>query len=626
MRILFYSNWYVKQTVPLANALAAGHEVAVIFPHVEADSSSSDGCVGHRVLRRLLEARVRLSTLPHMQSLDPLGLVTVLKVRRFLRRWKPEVVHFNESYDFRCLLLMALCPGPRFVTTVHDPLPHAGEKISLHRFKHWVRDQIRRRSHGLVVYGENLRAVLAEYSGLPEARIHAVPHGEFRYYAAFDGAAPPEQPEGEPRVLFFGRWEEYKGLDVLIDAEPMITARVPQARIVLAGEGRLTLDQLRPRMAHPDRFEIRNHAIPDEQVPALFLSSDVVVLPYREANQSGPLHIAGTFARPAVVTRVGAMPEVVRDGETGLLVPPDDPGALAEAVCRLLENPAEARRMGQAAQEHLAASESMEATAAALVEVYQKVTSGPRRRGGLILSLLQVLVKKVKRDPRYALDESLTTGDVAAMLAKLTLGFLRGLWHRPFLAGASGLCFVGSRAKLRNRGHITVGRNFVAEDGCEIQGLARRGLRFGDNVTVGALSMIRPSGYYGREIGEGLVVGDRSNIGPYCYLGASGGITIGNDVMMGPRVSLFAENHNFARTDIPMRDQGVTRLAIVVEDDCWLASGSVILAGVTIGRGSIIAAGAVVTRDIPPWSIAVGNPARVLRSRIKTPETVAENS
>jgi acetyltransferase-like isoleucine patch superfamily enzyme len=167
----------------------------------------------------------------------------------------------------------------------------------------------------------------------------------------------------------------------------------------------------------------------------------------------------------------------------------------------------------------------------------------------------------------------------------------------------------------RNCGRITLGRNFVAEDDCEIQGLSRVGVKFGNNVTVGAYAMIRPSGYYGREIGEGLEVGDGSNVGPYCYLGASGGISIGKEVLMGPRVSLFAENHNFERTDISMRQQGVTRHRIVIEDDCWLASGSIILAGVTIGRGSIIAAGAVVTKDVPPYSIVAGNPARVIRSR-----------
>ena len=85
---------------------------------------------------------------------------------------------------------------------------------------------------------------------------------------------------------------------------------------------------------------------------------------------------------------------------------------------------------------------------------------------------------------------------------------------------------------------------------------------------------------------------------------------------MGPRSGFFAENHEFVSTEQPMRDQGVKREPIVVEDDCWIASNSTILAGVTIGHGSIVAAGSVVTNDVPPFSIVAGSPARIIRSRL----------
>jgi acetyltransferase-like isoleucine patch superfamily enzyme len=349
------------------------------------------------------------------------------------------------------------------------------------------------------------------------------------------------------------------------------------------------------------------------------------VLPYRQATQSGPLHIAGTFGVPTIVTNVGAMPEVVKDGETGLLVPPEDPEALAKAICELLENPDKAKCMGEKARAHMEGEESMDKVAHIQTEMYRQVTTSTiPRKSSPGIKILNRVVKKIKRDPHYALDESMSLMDVTSMIWKLGTGFLRGLYLRPLFAGAKGLIFIAPRAKLRNCGHITVGRNFVAESGCEIQGLAREGVRFGDNVTVGSFAMIRPSGYYGREIGQGVVIGDRSNIGAYCYLGATGGITIGREVLMGPRVSLFAENHNFERTDITIREQGCTRKRIVIEDDCWLASGSIILAGVTLGKGSIVAAGAVVTKDVPPYSIVAGSPARVIRSRQpqETPEAV----
>ena len=84
---------------------------------------------------------------------------------------------------------------------------------------------------------------------------------------------------------------------------------------------------------------------------------------------------------------------------------------------------------------------------------------------------------------------------------------------------------------------------------------------------------------------------------------------------MGPRVNLLAENHNFDLADVPIKSQGVTRQPIVIEDDCWLGAGSAVLAGVTVGHDSVVAAGAVVTRDVPPYSVVGGVPARVLRTR-----------
>ncbi|TKJ42538.1 hypothetical protein CEE37_02290 [candidate division LCP-89 bacterium B3_LCP] len=615
MHLLFYSNWYIKQTVQLANALAEEHEVTLIFPKISPELNAYNGRV--EGLKAILKPGVRLITLPHMQNLNPFGWIPVLRALRIIKKYKPDVVHFNESYDFRCMLLMALCRKVPYVTSTHDPVPHSSERISLQRFKHWVRDRIRRRSSGLVVHGKGLRKVLADYSNLSVEKIFAVPHGEYKYYTHFDKGDLKHKENGNKNVLFFGRWEYYKGIDVLIDAEPIITDKVPDTLITLAGEGRLSLNEIDKRIANPDHFIIKNYSIADEEVPDLFRQADVVVLPYREATQSGPLHIAGSFARPVVVSSVGAMPEVVKDGETGILIPPEDPEELAQAVIRLLQNPAEAERMGQKAQALMASEESMEKVAQIQVDVYNMVIQAfKHQRGkGIILKVVELLVQKVKNDPSYQLDSAIHLSDLIAMSTRLGLGFLRGLYHRISLKRAKGLCFVGKGVKLSNRKHISIGCNFVAEDNCEIQGISKKGVKFGDNVTVGSHAMVRPSGYYGRYVGEGFEIGDRSNIGPYCYIGAYGGITIGSDVMMAPRVSLFAENHNFDRTDVPMHQQGCEKKEIVIEDDCWLASGCTILAGVTVGHGSIIAAGAVVTKNVPPYSVVAGNPAKVIRSR-----------
>lgn len=233
------------------------------------------------------------------------------------------------------------------------------------------------------------------------------------------------------------------------------------------------------------------------------------------------------------------------------------------------------------------------------------------RTGGL----RSILDKLNIRTSDGAVLNGRSLGDVLQLGNKALPMALRGLWWKLFLRQARGLLLVGKGVSIRNPQYIRIGGNFVAEDYCEIQGLSTQGLWFGDRVTIGRFAMIRPSGYYGRDVGVGLRVGSRSNIGANCYIGCSGGIEIGENVMMSPSVSLFAENHNFARTDIPMKDQGVTRKPIVIENDCWLASGSTILAGVRVGRGAVVAAGAVVTSDVPPFAIVGGVPAKIISWR-----------
>lgn len=205
--------------------------------------------------------------------------------------------------------------------------------------------------------------------------------------------------------------------------------------------------------------------------------------------------------------------------------------------------------------------------------------------------------------------------------AVMTLGrkavpmVVRGAALRPLLRSANGVPLVGRGARIRGANQLSLGRRVVIEDYAEVHATSRDGVHIGNDVSIGAMTMIRPSGYYSRDLGVGLRIGDRTGIGAFCFIGCSGGIDIGSDVLFGPGVMLFAEDHDFASTKTTIKSQGVTWDPIVIEDDCWLASRVTVTSGVRIGRGSVVAAGAVVTRDVPPFSVVAGNPARVLRDR-----------
>jgi acetyltransferase-like isoleucine patch superfamily enzyme len=214
---------------------------------------------------------------------------------------------------------------------------------------------------------------------------------------------------------------------------------------------------------------------------------------------------------------------------------------------------------------------------------------------------------------RFGTDwDSLSTFGV---MVRMGLWMLRGALVRWRFKSAKGMFLIGKGVTIRQASYIHVGKNFIAQDHCEINGLSQKGLVFGDKVTIGSYAIIRPTNLYGGEAGVGLKVGNNSSIGPYSYIGCSGYIEIGDNVMMSPRVSIYSENHNFSETDRPMIEQGVTRSFVIIEDDCWIAANAVILAGVTVGKGSVIAAGSIVTKDVPPYSIVGGNPARIIKSR-----------
>lgn len=118
--------------------------------------------------------------------------------------------------------------------------------------------------------------------------------------------------------------------------------------------------------------------------------------------------------------------------------------------------------------------------------------------------------------------------------------------------------------------------------------------------------------YFGR--GNGIRIGDRSLIGKGTVLNP--GVQFGADVLVGPECIFLTMNHEFSDPSVVIRLQGQRALLpVVVEDDVWLGSRVIVLPGVTVGRGAVIGAGSVVTRDVPPYSVNAGNPARVIGQR-----------
>ena len=292
--------------------------------------------------------------LPPFRFFDPRKMPRVSHYLKLIKNHATDLIYVTIDIPSPELVTtMWLCNrrGLPLVGAIHDTRPHPGDNVSVRHA--WLQLKAIELCDQLIVHSRALAEDLSNVYGLDERTINIVPHGNYDMYL-HAGSQPPTAKAVSGRVLLFGRMLEYKGIDVLVKAAYLAREKAPELKIVLAGRGP-ELDRLEPHLrSSPDLFEVRNRFVPVSEVAELFTSANLVVIPYLEASQSGPLHLAFTFGRPVVASRVGAIPETVDDGHEGLLVTPGDPAALAGAMVRIIQNPELAARMGQAARKKAA--------------------------------------------------------------------------------------------------------------------------------------------------------------------------------------------------------------------------------------------------------------------------------
>jgi acetyltransferase-like isoleucine patch superfamily enzyme len=211
------------------------------------------------------------------------------------------------------------------------------------------------------------------------------------------------------------------------------------------------------------------------------------------------------------------------------------------------------------------------------------------------------------------LPESFLTNLLGNIPTKVIGSNLRTLLYRTIFARIGHSGYIEDGVKFINTSSIEVGNGVDILQGVSLnaQGHPNNRVYIADKVTLERGIDIRAMKDTCIHIDEGTF------IGPYVCLAGPGNIKIGRRCLIAAHVGIFANNHIFDDPTQDIEDQGVTRQGIMIEDDCWLGHAVTVLDGVTIGRGSVIGAGAVVTKDIPPFSVAVGVPAKVVKSRKK---------
>jgi acetyltransferase-like isoleucine patch superfamily enzyme len=227
--------------------------------------------------------------------------------------------------------------------------------------------------------------------------------------------------------------------------------------------------------------------------------------------------------------------------------------------------------------------------------------------------ILNSIIRKLGRDG-YSVDQSLKMADLILIVWSKFFQVLRGLGLKPFLKSSSGILFKGRGVKIKFKKRMSVGKSLTLGQNVQINALSKKGIVIGNNVSILDNSIIDCTGVI-KDLGEGLKIGNNVGIAQNAFIQVRGMVEIKDNVIFGPNVSIFSENHVFSDVELPVNKQGVTRKGVVIEEGVWLATRVVVLDGVTIGKNSVVAAGSIVTKDVPPYAVVGGVPARMIKMR-----------
>ena len=310
------------------------------------------------------------------------------QVGEFLRQAAPRAVHQQWPTEVTTEPLfwdaMRHKAGGSFplIYTAHNVFPHDATPQSERAFR-----ELYRHTQAIIMHGEALRQRAIAQAGVAPEKAYVVPHGHYHFLAdqfetpTMSQARAALGLEDEDRVaLFFGFVREYKGLDVLLLAMERLLRDRKGGPIKLLVAGMMPNQQtweasvyggLTRALKISDAVKVHAQYIPMSEMGRYFAAADVACFPYRDGSQSGALQLAYAFSKPVIVARVGSLPEAVVEGETGLLVEPEDPQSLTDALIQMLSDPEKARQMGERGRQWSGDVCSWDAIAARTLEIYQ---------------------------------------------------------------------------------------------------------------------------------------------------------------------------------------------------------------------------------------------------------------
>jgi glycosyltransferase involved in cell wall biosynthesis len=263
----------------------------------------------------------------------PRRLLQILNPAIWYRLWKvlqsleADVIHIVGAHQWNpAIALICRLVDSVLVYTVHDPDPHPSAPFTIK-----AADRVTAKmADEVVVLTQTGRERLLE-QGWSRGAVHVISHPAYTMFRRWR----PRMAAEQRTILYFGRLEAYKGVQVLVEAFQAIHRYLPGWKLVIAGNGTLPRSIL---VTRSDAIHIRNRYMSDREAARLMHNATIVVLPYTSATQSGVAALAQAFGRPIVASAVGGLREMVIHGKTGLLVPPGNIAALAGAIRSLAKD------------------------------------------------------------------------------------------------------------------------------------------------------------------------------------------------------------------------------------------------------------------------------------------------
>lgn len=225
---------------------------------------------------------------------------------------------------------------------------------------------------------------------------------------------------------------------------------------------------------------------------------------------------------------------------------------------------------------------------------------------GVFLRLTQIALRLTGKG--YTPSPDIPSALIAATIRDRVSWLIRGLvrFRRSV--------FVAASVRVRGKRQIYLGRYATLESHVVVDGYSQEGVRIGARTKIGAYSVISCTSHLS-VMGVGFSIGSDGSLGEFAYVGASGGVQVGDNVIMGQYVTFHSQEHVYADRSRLIRVQGVSQKGIRIGDDCWVGARVTFLDGTDVGDGCVVAAGSVVRGKVPPFSVVAGVPASVVGQR-----------